>query len=167
MIIPVQVNLQAIQQVPFEAIVERRWGAWWLLKQCCHDFLLIWRQFPPANVKHTMTHKSFRNRIWKAGILYFYDVFSICLSLYMTTTLLQAQQAVQLKNTMSDFFFKQHNVSQTVRLNTAEWQFMKTLNNCWGCTSYCVQSGQSAQSFNVPVTSNHQDHDWISYQGAV
>lgn len=94
MIIPGQVILQAIQQVPFEAIVETRWGAWRLLKQCCRHFLLIWRQFPSANVnvnvKCAIIHKSLRNRIWKAGKFYFYYLFSICPTLCMMTTLFKA-----------------------------------------------------------------------------
>lgn len=168
-----QVILQAIQQVPLEAIVETWWGAWRLLKQCCHDFLLIWRQFSSANVnvnvKHTITHKSSRNRIWKAGIFHFYYSFSICPSLYRIwwqhCFKLDMLYCYKTSRSIKCLIQYTHTCLTTALLNITEWQFMRTLNNHWKCTSGFVQSGQSEESFNVAVTSNHQDHNWITRRG--
>lgn len=96
MIIPGQVILQPIQQVPFVAIVETRWSMWRLLKQFCrfssHLETIPSRQRKcKCKIHHCKKKKKApRNRIWKAGRIYFYYSFLIPPVLHMTTVPLEA-----------------------------------------------------------------------------
>lgn len=115
MIIPGQVILQAIQQVPFLAIVETRWGMWRLLKQCCrfssHLETISSRQRKCKCKIIAKKRNASRNRIWIAWRIYLYYSFPISPVLHMTTMLLEACTVMKCSVLVKCFVWYTHMMS--------------------------------------------------------
>lgn len=146
MISPGQVILQAIQQVPFEAIVETRWGAWRLLKQCCrfssHLETISSRQRKCKCKIHDCVKKP---QEIESGKLFLVFIFLFSLPAYEDSAAWSLTSCTLMK-CLGEMFLIIYTYDVSVQVQTNKlhaWSpqieiLMRSLNIHWGCTSYFV-----------------------------